>query len=144
MKLTKVLAACATLVVLAAGAALAADTVGVIEPQRILVSHPKFESVQARIKTIMANKQNEAKAGIEKAKDNQEKVKIFTQKKQEAAMEEQKLMAPIFKDINLAIRTVAKNKKCTVVVDKAATFFGGLDLTDDVIQEVKKVSAGSN
>ncbi len=76
--------------------------------------------------------------------DNQEKVKIFTQKKQEAAMEEQKLMAPIFKDINLAIRTVAKNKKCTVVVDKAATFFGGLDLTDDVIQEVKKVSAGSN
>ena len=53
-------------------------------------------------------------------------------------MEEQKLMDPIFKDINLAIRTVANQKKLTVIVDKEAVFFGGVDITDDVIAELKK------
>ncbi|MCD8391759.1 MAG: OmpH family outer membrane protein, partial [Cloacibacillus porcorum] len=50
----------------------------------------------------------------------------------------QKLMEPLFKDINLAIRTVANQKKLTVVVDKEAVFYGGIDITDAVIAELKK------
>jgi outer membrane protein len=53
-------------------------------------------------------------------------------------MEEQKLMEPLFKDIDLAIRTVAKLKSITVVLDKGQVFFGGTDITEDVIQELKK------
>jgi outer membrane protein len=47
-------------------------------------------------------------------------------------------MEPLFKDINLAIRTVANAKKITVVVDKGAVFFGGTDITAEVITELKK------
>ena len=47
-------------------------------------------------------------------------------------------MAPLFKDIDLAIRSIAKAKNLTIVLDKAQVFMGGLDITEDVIQELKK------
>jgi len=118
--------------------ALAADTIGVLDPQKVLFQHPKFQEVQKQIKAMMEKKQAEAKAAIEKATDDKEKQKIFNTKRQEAAMEEQKLMQPLFKDIDLAIRTVAKTKGITIVLDKAQVFFGGVDITQDVIQNLKK------
>lgn len=121
-----------------AGVALAADTIGVLDPQKVLFQHPKFQEVQKQIKAMMEKKQAEAKAAIEKATDDKEKQKIFNTKRQEAAMEEQKLMQPLFKDIDLAIRTVAKTKGITIVLDKAQVFFGGVDITEDVIQNLKK------
>ncbi|AER66425.1 outer membrane chaperone Skp (OmpH) [Thermovirga lienii DSM 17291] len=121
-----------------AGVALAADTIGVLDPQKVLFQHPKFQEVQKEIKAMMEKKQAEAKAAIEKATDDKEKQKIFNTKRQEAAMEEQKLMQPLFKDIDLAIRTVAKTKGITIVLDKAQVFFGGVDITEDVIQNLKK------
>jgi len=36
---------------------------------------------------------------------------------------------------------VAKVKKVTVVIEKSAVYFGGIDITDDVIQELKKNAA---
>jgi len=121
-----------------AGVALAADTIGVLDPQKVLFQHPKFQEVQKQIKAMMEKKQAEAKAAIEKAANDKEKQKIFNTKRQEAAMEEQKLMQPLFKDIDLAIRTVAKTKGITIVLDKAQVFFGGVDITEDVIQNLKK------
>lgn len=121
-----------------AGVALAADTIGVLDPQKVLFQHPKFQEVQKEIKAMMEKKQAEAKAAIEKAANDKEKQKIFNTKRQEAAMEEQKLMQPLFKDIDLAIRTVAKTKGITIVLDKAQVFFGGVDITEDVIQNLKK------
>lgn len=120
--------------------AIAAEKIGVIEPQKILFQHPKFEQVTKRVQAVLDSKQNEAKSAIEKASDNKKKAEIYATKKQEAAIEEQKLMAPLFKEINLAIRTVAKAKGITVVLDKAQVFYGGVDLTEDVIQQLKKMN----
>ena len=83
-------------------------------------------------------KQNEAKTAIDKEKDDKKKAQIYQQKRQEAAQEEAKLMDPLFKDINIAVRTVANAKKINVVVDKDAVFFGGIDITDAVVTELKK------
>lgn len=123
--------------------ALANEKIGVIEPQKILFQHPKFEQVTKRVQAVLEVKQNEAKAAIEKATDNKVKAEIYATKKQEAAVEEQTLMAPLFKEINLAIRTVAKAKGVTVVLDKAQVFFGGIDVTEDVIQQLKKMNASN-
>jgi outer membrane protein len=62
--------------------------------------------------------------------------------RREIAEEEQKLMQPLFKDIDLAVRTVATAKQVTVVVDKTALFYGGVDITDDVVQELKRPKSG--
>jgi len=120
------------------GVAAAEEKVGVIDPQKVLFQHPRFEQVQKQIKSVVEKKQQEAQTAIEKTEDNQEKQKIYETKRMEAAKEEQKLMEPIFKDIDLAIRTVAKAKGVTLVLDKGQVFFGGADLTEDVIQELKK------
>lgn len=123
------------------GIAMAEEKIGVIDPQKVLFQHPKFEQAQRQIKTVVDKKQAEAKDAIDKTSDNNEKQRIFETKRQEAAREEQKIMEPIFKDIDLAIRTVAKAKGVTVVLDKTQVFFGGADITEDVIQELKKKNA---
>ncbi len=137
-KTISVLALGVLVVVVLAGLATAAESIGVIDPQKVLFQHPKFEQAQKQIKAVVEKKQAEAKAAMDKTTDNNEKQKIFETKRQEAAREEQKLMEPLFKDIDLAIRTVAKAKKITIVLDKGQVFFGGIDLTEDVILELKK------
>ena len=104
----------------------------------LYTSHPKFEQVQKQLKDITASKQKEAQTAIDKESDDKKKAQIYQSKRQELAKEEQKLMEPLFKEINLAIRTVANQKKLTVVVDKEAVFYGGIDITDAVVAELKK------
>ena len=117
---------------------LAAEKIGVIEPQKILFQHPKFESTRQKVESLVSVKENEAKSAIQAEADNNKKAEIYQSKRQEAAMEEQKLMAPLFQEIELAVRKVAKSKGITVVFDKAQVFYGGIDLTNDVIQELKR------
>lgn len=121
-----------------AGVALAQDVIGCVSPQKIMFQHPKFEQVQKQIKEITEKKQNEAKSAIDKENDDKKKAQIYQTKRQELAKEEAKLMEPLFNDVNQAIRKVAGAKKITVVVDKDAVFFGGVDITDDVITELKR------
>jgi outer membrane protein len=132
---------------LACGAASAAtaaadeEKVGGIDPQKVLFQHPKYEQILKQVRSIADQKQNEAKTAIDKESDNNKKAEIFQNMRKAIADEEQKLMQPLFKDIDIAIRTVATAKKVTVVVDKTALFYGGVDITDDVVQELKKKNA---
>jgi outer membrane protein len=52
-------------------------------------------------------------------------------------------MQPLFNDIDQAVRVVATAKQVTVVVDKTALFYGGVDITDDVVQELKRPKNGN-
>ena len=131
----------AFILAMAAGAALAGEKIGVIEPQSVLSQHPKMPQVKKQIQAILQKKQEEAKAAIEKEKDNNKKAEIYQTKQNEAAAEEQKLMAPILKDMDQAIRNVAKAKGLTVVIDVAQALMGGVDITNDVVAELKKTAA---
>jgi len=121
-----------------AGAALADEKIAIIDPQKVLYAHPKFQDTQKQIKAMMDKKQQEAKMAMDAVKTEDEQKRIYMQKRQEAAVEEQKLMEVLFKDIDLAIRTVAQAKGFTLVLDKNQVFFGGTDITNDVIVELSK------
>lgn len=123
---------------IASGVALAAEKIGVIEPQTVLSQHPKMAQVRKQIQEMVQKKQEEAKAAIAKEKDDKKKAEIYQTKKNEAAAEEQKLMAPLLKDVDIAIRSVAKAKGLTLVVDVAQALMGGVDITHDVVAELKK------
>jgi outer membrane protein len=112
------------------------EKVGAIDPQRVLFQHPKYEQTINQIKNIADQKQNEAKLAIDKETDDNKKRERFQKMQSEIVAEEQKLMSPLFREIDLAVRTVATAKKITIVVDKTALFFGGIDITDDVVQEL--------
>ncbi|MDR1731505.1 MAG: OmpH family outer membrane protein [Synergistaceae bacterium] len=130
--------AAALLILLTGSAAQAADTIGVINSQEIVRSHPKFEEVTKQLQQIGRQKESEAREAAEKETDPSKKAQVVQAKRVELSKEEERLMTPIFKDCEAAVRVVAKNKKVTIVLEKASVYFGGLDITLDVVQQIKR------
>jgi len=122
--------------------AAAEERVGGIDPQSVLFQHPNYERTLRQIRDIADRKQNEAKIAIDREPDDNKKAELFRRMRMEIAEEEQKLMQPLFREIDMAVRTVATAKRITVVVDKTALFYGGMDITEDVVQELRRSSAG--
>ena len=130
-------AAIAVLGVLAFGSlASAEEKIGVIDSQKIVFQHPKFEGITKQMQQISKTKETEMKTAVDSEKDQDKKAEIYQAKRRELAQEEQR-----FQEAQMAVRTVAKLKSITVVIEKGAVYFGGIDITDDVIQELKKKAA---
>ena len=135
-------AAIAVLGVLAFGSlASAEEKIGVIDSQKIVFQHPKFEGITKQMQQISKTMETEMKTAVDSEKDQDKKAEIYQAKRRELAQEEQRLMQPLFQEAQMAVRTVAKLKSITVVIEKGAVYFGGIDITDDVIQELKKKAA---
>jgi outer membrane protein len=117
--------------------ASAADTIGVIDSQGIISKHPAFEDAAKQLQQIAKQKEGEAKAAADKETEPAEKARVVQAKRVEMTREEQRLMEPIFKDCQEAVRVVAKKKNVTLVLEKASVYFGGQDITDDVVQQLK-------
>ena len=108
-----VLSVTALVFVLAAGGAAnaAVDSVGVIDMYEVTNNHPKMNDAKAQLATISRQKETEAKAAADKESDPAKKAQIVQAKRMELAKEEQKIMDPIFRDCQQAVREVAVNKK---------------------------------
>ncbi|WP_299299367.1 OmpH family outer membrane protein [uncultured Fretibacterium sp.] len=138
-----VLSVTAIVFVLAAGGAAnaAVDSVGVIDMYEVTNNHPKMNDAKAQLATISRQKETEAKAAADKESDPAKKAQIVQAKRMELAKEEQKIMDPIFRDCQQAVREVAVNKKLTLVLNKSVVLIGGSDITQDVIQQLAKGNA---
>ncbi len=128
----------AVLTLVLAGVASADEKIGVADMQKVLVSHPRYEQVSKRIEAVYRAKEQELKTALEKVTDKQKGSDTIESKRREAAEEAMKLQEPIYKEMRAAVRTVAKNKGLTVILDSAAVHFGGIDITQDIIAELKK------
>ncbi len=128
----------AVLTLVLAGVAVADEKIGVADMQKVLANHPRYEQVSKRIEAVYRAKEQELKAALEKVTDKQKGSDTIESKRREAAEEAMKLQEPIYKEMRAAVRTVAKNKGLTVVLDSAAVHFGGIDITQDIIAELKK------
>ena len=116
----------------------AVDSVGVIDMYEVTNNHPKMNDAKAQMATISRQKETEAKAAADKESDPAKKAQIVQAKRMELAREEQKIMDPIFRDCQQAVREVAVNKKLTLVLNKSVVLIGGSDITQDVIQQLAK------
>ena len=121
-----------------AAPAATTDSVGIVDRGEILNNHPKLAQVRQQLATIARQKENEAKAAADKETDTAKKAQAVQAKRMELAQEEQKLMAPIYRDCEQAVREVAVRKKLTLVLDKFVVLIGGVDITQDVIQQLAK------
>jgi len=120
-----------------ASAAAAGDKIGVIDSQNVITNHPKFESAMKELQAISRKKEEEARAAADKEKDEAKKAQVIREKRMELAREEQRIMEPIIQQAQLAVRTIAKKKGLTIILEKASVYVGGVDITQDVIQEIK-------
>ena len=112
------------------------DVIGVIDSQFIVSKHPAFEDTMKQLQQVMRQKENEAKAAVDKEPDQAKKAQIMQTKRMEAAKEEQRLMETIYKDCQEAVRIVAKQRSVTIVLEKVSVYFGGEDITDYVVQQI--------
>ena len=122
----------------AAAAAANSDSVGIVDRGEILNNHPGLEKARRQLADLARQKENEAKAAADKETDTAKKAQAVQAKRMELAQEEQKLMAPIYRDCEQAVREVAVKKKLTLVLDKFVVLIGGVDITQDVIQQLAK------
>ncbi len=126
------------LMMIVAGCASAADKIAVAAMNVILNNHPRAEQTKKRIDAMLRAKSQEAMKETEKVTDRDKKAQIVAKKQREAAEEERKLMQPLEKEIFAAVRTVQRAKGCDVVLDAGSVVMGGVDITQDVIAELKK------
>ena len=122
---------------LAVVAEAASDKIGFIDTQRILAAHPKYDESRRYLDDFITKKSDEARAAAEREPDPNRRMVIIDEARQASGMEEMRVMNPITIDINHIIETTAKARGVTVVLEKVYIFFGGVDLTDDVVRGVR-------
>ncbi|MDO4952595.1 MAG: OmpH family outer membrane protein [Synergistaceae bacterium] len=118
--------------VFGAGAAFAAD--GLVNADAVLANYPKFVQARQQLATLAQQKETAIRAEKDKTKQQQ----LAQEAQQQLVQEEQKLMSPILSDVRAAIAKVAKAKKLGMVHAAATVMYGGTDITQDVIAELKK------
>ena len=115
-----------------------ADFVGVVDMTEVFNSHPKLSQIRQQLNNLARQKENEARAAADKETDTAKKAQAVQAKRMELAQEEQKLMGPIYQDCQQAVREVVVRKKLSLVLDKFVVLIGGIDITQDVIQQLAK------
>ena len=123
-----------------AAASNTGDKIGVIDSQMVITKHPKFENAMKELQGISRKKEEEARVAADKEPDDSRKAQLIREKRMELAKEEQRIMEPIIQEAQLAVRAVAKNKGLTIILEKASVYVGGIDITEDVVQQIKKNS----
>ena len=114
----------------------AEDKVGYVDDMGVLQQFSKFQQAQKQLDELGKKKSNAAKAAFES--DEKKKSDIVQNLQLEMREEEAKLMNPVLKEVNDTIAKVAKQKGITIVINKALVYYGGIDLTQDVANALKK------
>jgi outer membrane protein len=70
--------------------------------------------------------------------NDNEKRDYYTQTQQRLQQKNQELMEPITKSVEDSVKKVAEQKGLSVVLDKGAVVYGGVDITQDVLKQVSK------
>ena len=137
-KTAALLLAIAALFAIGAISYAADDTVGYVDDMGVLQQFSKFQQAQKQLDELGKKKSNAAKAAFDKESDEKKKSEIVQNLQFEMREEEAKLMNPVLKEVNDTIAKVAKQKGVTIVVNKALVYYGGIDLTQDVVNALKK------
>ena len=148
------------------GGAYAADTVGLVNSQKIMFQHPRFDEATKVLIFLSKALEGSAPQILTSEKDPERReliMKFSTQvtefaqldraiaaendpKKKESLWEERQrklsefeagLMGPIMEECGQAIQAVMAHNKMSVVLELDAVYYGGTDITEDVIRRLK-------
>lgn len=123
-----------------AASALAAGTgnlIGHVNVQRVFRNYPDMQTTMSAINLERQRAENEFK---EKAASLDEKGKRELGEKlsERVQKKEESLLNPIRSSISKAIAEVAKSHGIENVVDSSAMVYGGMDLTQEVMEYISK------
>jgi outer membrane protein len=157
----------AAIFVFVCGAAYGADTVGLVNSEKIMFQHPEFNDASRIIlyfsralegtpaQILSSEKDPERRQLLMKfatqvaefadmdraiaAENDIEKKSGLWEKRQIRLSEfEAGLMRPILEDCMKAMQAVMTNNKMTVLIELDSVYYGGTDITEDVIKQLKR------
>lgn len=117
--------------------AASSSSVGTIDYQQAMSSHPDIQNLQGQMETAINDVKkefDEKSAGM----NDQEKADYYRQCQERLAQKQQELLDPIKNSVDAAIKKVADKRGLAVVIDKMAVIYGGQDITAEVISELGK------
>jgi len=117
--------------------AASSSSVGVIDIQQVMASHPGRDDANKQIQTLQEEVEkefNEKSAGM----NDQEKADYAQQCQERVRKKYAELLETLMATVETATKKVADKKGIAVVLEKTAVVYGGQDITQDVIAEISK------
>jgi len=111
-------------------------SVGYVEMQRALDSHPRKVSSERALQEFFQAKQREFQERS-KTMTAFQRQELDRQLQQQILEKRGELLGGLDKEIRAAVEQVAKQSNVTIVLDRSVVLFGGVDLTESVIKFVK-------
>lgn len=145
MRLTKIAGVVGALVLVAGlvfvGAqqtsAQASATIAFVDTVRLLNELPQMTELKALLEEETQKKQVQYDAEAAKLQDDEAKRQLFEKYQEDLDARKDALFAQALEETNKLIAKVAKEEKVDVVLDKQSLLYGGLDLTDKVLEAAK-------
>ncbi len=111
-------------------------SVGYVEMQRALDSHPRKVSSERALQEFFQAKQREFQERS-KGMTAFQRQELDRQLQQQILEKRSELLGGLDKEIRSAVETAAKQAGVTVVLDRTVVLYGGTDLTEAVIKQIK-------
>ncbi|HQD40028.1 MAG: OmpH family outer membrane protein [Firmicutes bacterium] len=109
------------------------EKVGYIDLEKIMTDFPAYKDATS----ILRGEQVELEMKLQeesKGKTEEEKQKLLAELQEQLVAKDKELAERVEKDLRDAVKKVAADKKITLVSVKNALYFGGVDITDDVLR----------
>ncbi len=119
-----------------ASASAAESAIGVVNYQMLMAQSPELQALKATMQTEVESAQKEFDEKS-KSMSDEEKQSYYAQLQQRLADKEQELMEPVRKKAEASIHKVASRKGLSIVVDKNAVAYGGVDITDEAAKDLQ-------
>ena len=117
-------------------ASAATSNVGVVNYSEVIDSLATAQGATAQMQSYIIEEKNafsEKAAGL----SEEERVVVLHQAEENIKKKRLELLAPIKAKVDANVQSVAEKQGISVVLDSGAVVYGGHDITDAVIKEVK-------
>lgn len=119
-----------------ASAASHESAIGVANYQMLVAQSPDMAKAQSAMQEEIATAQKDFDEKT-KSMNDVEKQRYYTQTQERLENKQKELMEPVMKNIEAQIQKIADKKGLSVVVEKNAVVFGGVDITDEVAKALQ-------
>lgn len=110
-------------------------SIGYVDMQKALESHPRRTSSERALADFFQSKQREFQARS-KGLSAVQRQELDRQLQQQFVAKREELLGGLDKDIRSAVEKVAKDRGFSIILDRSVVLYGGTDLTDAVVAQL--------
>jgi outer membrane protein len=111
-------------------------TIGYVEMQRALDNHPRRPSAEEALNQFARARMTQVQQQA-RGRSQAEQIRLTQRAQEEILQRRAELLTKLDKDIRTAVAKVAREAGVMIVLDRSVVLYGGRDLTEPVIKELR-------